>query len=140
MSQDQIFGPFLTMMALTVVVWAYMYARRIPFIRSLDRKLDDISAEEYTQMSPPAVRNPSDNLRNLFEVPVLFYALVLYLYATGRVDDAYVAAAWGFVAFRVLHSAVHCTVNIVLLRFALYVVSCLFLFYMLVRACLDFHS
>lgn len=140
MTQDQIFGPFLTMMALTVVVWAYMYARRIPFIRSLDRKLDDISAEEYTQMSPPAVRNPSDNLRNLFEVPVLFYALVLYLYATARVDDAYVAAAWGFVAFRVLHSAVHCTVNIVMLRFTLYVVSCLFLFYMLARAVVGYFS
>jgi hypothetical protein len=130
----RIFGPVLALMVLTMVVWIYMYARRIPFIRSLDRKLDDISHAEFTELAPPAVRNPSDNLRNLFEVPVLFYALVLYLYVTARVDDAYLAAAWGFVAFRVLHSAVHCTVNIVLLRFTLYVISCLFLFYMLVRA------
>ena len=36
--------------------------------------------------------NPSDNLKNLFEMPVLFYALSLYLYATSQVDGLYVAA------------------------------------------------
>ena len=138
MTRDSIFGPFLVMMILTMVVWVYMYAKRIPFIRSLNRKLDDISYAEFTELAPPSVRNPSDNLRNLFEVPVLFYALVFYLYVTGNADGPYVAAAWGFVLFRALHSLVHCTINIVLLRFTLYVVSCLCLFYMLVRAALDY--
>jgi len=36
-----------------------------------------------------------------------------------------VAAAWVFVVFRALHSAVHCSVNIVMLRFSLYLVSAL---------------
>ena len=37
-------------------------------------------------------------------------------------------------AFRVLHSAVHCTVNIVMLRFALYAAASLALWAMLLRA------
>ena len=51
---------------------------------------------------------------------MLFYALTLYLFVTKQVDTLYVDAAWVFVAFRVLHSAVHCTFNLVMLRFYLY--------------------
>jgi hypothetical protein len=86
------------------------------------------------RISPPAVSNPSDNLKNLFELPTLFYGLVLYLFVTNKVDEIYLVAAWIFAAFRILHSAVHCTVNIVLLRFWLYCISALALWFMVVRA------
>ena len=124
------------MMALTFVVWLYMYARRIPFIARSRLKANQLSTFELARLSPPAVSNPSDNLKNLFEVPTLFYALVLYLYLTRHVDSQYVVAAWIFVGFRVLHSVVHCTVNIVLLRFWLYVASATALWLMLGRAIL----
>ena len=77
----------------------------------------------FAQLSPPAVNNPSENFKNLFEIPVLFYALALYLFATSQVDGAYLTAAWIFVAFRALHSLVHCTVNIVNLRFFMYLAA-----------------
>jgi hypothetical protein len=82
------------------------------------------------------VSNPSDNFKNLFEIPVVFYALTLYLYATSQVDSFYVNAAWIFVAFRVLHSAVHCTFNLVILRFYLYLFSTLAVWTIAVRAAL----
>ena len=34
MAQQSIFGPFFATMFLTLVVWAYMYVRRIHFINS----------------------------------------------------------------------------------------------------------
>jgi hypothetical protein len=114
-----------------------MCVRRIALIR--DRRLDPqalAAPRALAALSPPAVSNPSDNLKNLFEVPVLFYALALYLFATGQVDAVHVAAAWVFAAFRVLHSAVHCTFNRVALRFQLYLASTLALWFMLVRALL----
>ena len=135
MSQDAIFGPFFTMLALTVAVWITLYAKRIPFIRSLG-DVDLTVPGELARLSPPAVSNPSDNFKNLFEMPVLFYALALYLYATNQVDGVYVALGWIFAAFRVQHSAVHCTFNHAMLRFGLYLVSCLALFSMGVRAAL----
>ena len=82
--------------------------------------------------------NPSDNLKNLFELPVLFYALVLYLFVTDQVDATYVTSAWVFVVFRVLHSAVHCTFNLVLLRFWLYFISAAALWFMSLRALVAF--
>lgn len=131
---NAIFIPFMLMMLLTTVVWVYMYSRRIPFIVSSKLRPDQLTAATLARMSPPAVSNPSDNLRNLFELPTIFYALVLYLQVTARVDGSYVAAAWVFVGFRILHSAVHCTVNIVLVRFWLYAISATALWLMVVRA------
>lgn len=136
MKQSAIFGPFLTVMLLTLIVWFYMYSRRIPFLQKSRTDLNTLTAAELARISPPAVSNPSDNLKNLFELPTLFYALVLYLSVTNKVDGTYLIAAWVFAAFRILHSAVHCTVNIVMVRFWLYCIAALALWFMVVRAAL----
>ncbi len=136
MDQTIIFRPFVATLLLTLVVWVYMYARRLSFIfaNGLDPKL--MTPPELARVSPPQVSNPSDNLKNLCELPTLFYATVLYLHATQQVDMGYVAAAWSFFVFRALHSAVHCTCNVIPLRFALYVVSAGALGWMVLRASL----
>ena len=136
MNQSAIFAPFMTVMLLTLIVWVYMYARRIPFLQKSKTNLNTLTPAELARISPAAVANPSDNLKNLFELPVLFYALVLYLQVTGKVDATYMVAAWIFAAFRILHSAVHCTVNIVMVRFWLYAISALALWFMVARAAL----
>jgi len=105
MHQAAIFGPFFATMFLTMAVWIYMYARRIPFILGSGMTPGELATPgRLAQISPPEVSNPSDNLKNLFEIPVLFYALALYLFVTSQVDGAYVVAAWVFVVFRVLHT------------------------------------
>jgi hypothetical protein len=135
MNSHAIFGPFLAMMFLTLIVWIYMYVRRIHFIGSSKLRPQDLAVPgELARLSPPGVANPADNFKNLFELPVLFYALTLYLFATGQADAGYVAAGWIFAAFRALHSVVHCTVNIVMLRFWLYAVATAALWFMMLRA------
>jgi hypothetical protein len=131
---DPIFAPFFAMILLTLVVWVYMYARRIPFIRRSGLRDDQLTPMELARISPPAVANPSDNLKNLFEIPTVFYVLVLFLHVTQSVDSVYLVAAWVFVGFRALHSLVHCTINIILLRFALYAISTLAVWFIAVRA------
>ena len=138
MHQAAIFGPFFASMFLTMIVWIYMYARRIPFILGSGLTPGELATPgRLAQISPPEVSNPSDNLKNLFEIPVLFYALALYLFVTQQVDGLYVTAAWIFVVFRVLHSAVHCSVNVVMVRFYLYLISTLAVWFMLIRAALS---
>ena len=133
MDQAAIFKPFLATMILTMVVWMYMYGRRLPFIFSNGLDAKQMTPMELARLSPPQVSNPSDNLKNLFELPTVFYAIVLYLYVTGRVDAVYVATAWGFFLFRALHSLVHCSFNFIPLRFALYVISAGALWFMVLR-------
>ena len=138
MEQARIFGLFFAMVLLTLIVWVYMYARRIPFIRANKLPPEQLTALELARISPPAVRNPSDNLKNLFEIPTIFYALLLYLYVTREVDSTYVIAAWVFVGFRIAHRLVHCTVNIVLLRFWMYFISTAAVWFIALRAALHF--
>jgi hypothetical protein len=135
MQQTAIFGPFFSLMFLTLLVWVYLYIRRIAFIQG--QKISPRALEapgELARLSPAAVSNPSDNLKNLFELPVLFYGLALYLHATSQVDAVYVVAAWAFVVFRGAHSLVHCTFNRVLVRFSCYLAASLALWFMLLRA------
>ena len=139
MAQRAIFGPFFAMMLITLLVWVYMYIRRIHFITTRNLSPKDLAVPgALAQLSPAAVSNPSDNLKNLFEIPVLFYAIALYLFVSGQVDAAYVSASWVFVAFRALHSAVHCTFNLVMLRFYLYLIATLAVWFMIARAGLTY--
>lgn len=139
MTQAAIFGPFFATIFLTFLVWLYMYIRRISFITRNKIGSKDLAVPgALAQLSPPAVSNPSDNLKNLFEIPVIFYALVLYLFVTKQVDAVYLRAAWVFVAFRVSHSAVHCTFNLVMLRFYLYLFATLAVWFIAIRAALAY--
>lgn len=55
-------------------------------------------------------------------------------------DSIYVIAAWIFVAFRVLHSTVHCTFNLVILRFYLYLSASLAVWFIAIRAALAYFA
>jgi hypothetical protein len=135
MTQNAIFSPFLAMVFLTLLVWVYMYIRRISFITRRKIHSQDLAVPgALAQISPPSVSNPSDNLKNLFEIPVLFYALILYIFITKQVDKVYVNAAWIFVIFRVSHSIVHCTFNLIMLRFYLYLFATLAVWFIAIRA------
>ncbi len=137
MSQGAIFEPVFATLLLTFVVWLYMYVRRIGFINEKKLSPKDLAVPgALAEASPPEVSNPADNFKNLFEIPVLFYFLALYLFVTNQVDTLHVGAAWVFVVFRVLHSAVHCTINIVMLRFSLYLISTLAVWVIAARAVL----
>ena len=137
MMAQQILQPMLAMMALTAVVWFVLYARRLPAMRKVGRSAQDYTTpDKGAALLPEAVSYPAHNFRNLFELPVIFYALCLYLHVTGTAASADVTAAWVFVGFRALHSLIHCTVNIVMARFFAYLAATLALWFMLVRALL----
>jgi len=134
MNQAIIFQPFLATMILTLAVWVYMYGRRLSFIFSSGLDPKQMTPLELARLSPPQVSTPSDNLKNLFELPTVFYAVVLYTYVTHQVDAAFVGAAWVFFLFRAMHSVVHCTFNFIPLRFVLYVISAGAVWFMVIRA------
>lgn len=133
MEGTDILAPMFAMFLLTLIVWLYMYSRRIPFIQQNDLRPNQLTPEEFARLSPPEISNPSDNLKNLFELPILFYAVTITIYIVNLADLPYVVAMWSFVLLRVLHSAVHCTVNVIMLRFSLYFLSSLVLWLIIGR-------
>ena len=95
-----------------------------------------LSPERARELIPEENNYPPNNLANLTELPLVFYALCLLLYATGLADVLDVAAAWAYFLFRVAHSAIQCTFNRVMLRFGVYMVSSLVLWFMVARTTL----
>lgn len=134
MNSHPLLAPFAAMMVLTVVVWVVMYALRLPYLLRSKVDLQSIAAPEQMNAFLPAwVNNPSNNLKNLFEMPVLFYALVLALVFTGNQDPLMVKLAWAYVGLRAVHSLIHCAFNIVNLRFTAYLLSSVALLVMIFR-------
>jgi hypothetical protein len=76
-------------------------------------------------MLPSPARDIADNYNHLMEQPTLFYALVFVTYLGGWQDGGAIALAWAYVALRVVHSLVQATVNIVMVRFSLFLLSTL---------------
>ncbi|HMB43815.1 MAG TPA: MAPEG family protein [Luteimonas sp.] len=119
MSDRAILFPALAMVALTIVVWFRMYTSRVA-----EMKRERIHPQAVATSAQMAARitdsRASDNFRNLFELPVLFYVALLVLALIGQVTSITLLLAWLFVALRVLHSAIHCTYNRVVHRFYAY--------------------
>ena len=138
MQDPAIFGPFIGMMLLTFVVWLVMYARRLSYLfkNKIDYRAIN-TREKAAGLVPEQISYASDNLKNLFEFPVLFYALCLYLYVSGSVDTMYLVAAWWFFGFRVVHSYIHCTSNVVPHRFGTYMLAAFALWFMVLRAAIQ---
>ena len=133
----ELLAPLLAMMALTALVWLFMYVRRLGYMLAQGIDSQDVSSpQKLAALIPEAVERPANNLRNLFELPVLFYALGLLLMHMGWAQPLDVQLAWAFVGLRALHSLVHCTFNHVNTRFAFYALSSIVLWVMLARACL----
>lgn len=129
--------PVVALMTLTLVVWLYMYVRRLAYVFANAIDAQELATpEQRDRVLPEAVNRPSNNLSNLFELPVVFYAICLLLLALGESDPLYVNLAWAYVALRAAHSAIHCTINIVTLRFTAYLLSSIVLWIMLGRLAL----
>lgn len=127
--------PFFGMMILTFLVWIYMYIRRLSWIAN--NKPDPVTLstpEKLAQTLPEHINYASYNLKNLFELPVLFYAVCLYLMCTDVVDEVHIICAYVFLSFRILHSLIHCTINFVPARFVTYLIASIALWTMIVRS------
>ena len=134
MRQPLILVPLVGMFVLTLIVWVSMFYQRITVIRTSG--IQPRTRADLDKFPPRAV-NASNNLQNLFELPVLFYACVLALLVTNRVDSLHVVCAFGFFGFRILHSAIHCTYNDIMQRFTVYAIASLFLWVMVLRLAID---
>ncbi len=65
----------------------------------------------------------SRHVVNLFEAPILFYVLVFAAYFTEQTGVIVVGLAWAYFGLRLIHSYVHLTSNVVVVRFRLFALS-----------------
>lgn len=130
----QLLQPMVGMMLLTLCVWCYMYFLRNKYVivnRINPQKIS--SPEQITSLLPERVNQPSNNLKNLFELPLIFYIICLSATLLGLTDVGFIGLAWCYLGLRVLHSVIHCSFNHVLGRFCVYFLSGIVLWIMVIK-------
>jgi hypothetical protein len=128
MSLPAVLAPVFIQVALTFVLMFWMGAVRTRSIQRGQVKVESIS------LGRPAWTEQGTKLgnafRNQFELPVLFYVLVVLAIVSRKADLAFVIMSWLFVVLRILHAAIHTGDNDVPRRFYAYLAGALVLLVM----------
>lgn len=124
------------MVLLSALVWLRLYQTRIGEMKRKRIHPQRVATSaEMAQLVEDT--RAADNFRNLFELPVLFYAAMLLIIISQTQSTALLVLAWAFVVLRYLHSYIHCTYNRVKDRFSVYLFGAIALWAM--WACLVWH-
>jgi hypothetical protein len=130
-----ILQPVIALVGWTFVMWAWLYATRIPAIAAAGKAMDPaMTAADLNAVIPPRVRWKADNYNHLHEQPTLFYAVALALAAAGAGGGLNLWIAWTYVAIRVGHSLIQALGNVILARFSVFMVGSVVLLALTVRA------
>ena len=115
------FTTHLTLACLGMVLLTFAVGARLLFVRVTEARQKRIHPQAMSTSLQMAAKlqnvQAADNFRNLFETPVLFYALVGIAIGSGHTPGWLAAGCWLYLALRVLHSVIHCSYNRVLHRF-----------------------
>ena len=112
----------LAMVVLTFVVGLRMLYSRVQEMRQ-KRLHPQKAATSKTMAANLENIQAADNYRNLFETPVLFYALVACAVAAAYAPPWLVIGAWCYFGLRVVHTIIHCTYNNVMHRLAAFAIG-----------------
>ncbi len=133
MYQHGLILPVLALAAWTFVMWAWLYATRIPAMRRARANLKEMSRTNAKPSLPPEVARVADNYNHLHEQPTVFYAVALAAQIAGANDSISIGVAWAYVAIRIVHSLIQATANVIIVRFYVFCLASLALLALLVR-------
>ncbi len=111
MTRDWIFVPVIIQVLLTLLIYVRLIKVKIRELRAGLVNRDRLSLHEDAW--PESVLQINNNIRNQFELPVLFYVLCLVLWLMNAVNALALAAATAFAISRVVHALIHLGSNYV---------------------------
>ena len=109
MMRDWIFVPVIIQVFLTLFV--YLRLMQVKKRAAAEGRVDRIRVALRDDAWPDYVIQVNNNIRNQFELPVLFYLLATLLWLLDAVNGVAVAAATVFVVSRIVHAGVHLSIN-----------------------------
>jgi hypothetical protein len=115
-----ILWPMLAHIGLVFMLYTWLTVARL---RAVRRGEVEYGAFVLGREEPHEIARITRNLANQFELPAIFYALVVLLIALGRVTTVDLVAAWVFVTGRVIHTLVQTLTDNVPLRGQVFVIN-----------------
>ena len=133
MYEHGMIAPVVALVGWSLLVLIWLYFKRIPAMRAAKIRPGEATKVQMEAL-PASVRNPADNYNHLMEQPTLFYAICFALQLMDQANDINIGLAWLYVALRIVHSLVQGTVNIIILRWLIFVAASI------VLGALTFHA
>lgn len=128
MSVESILAPLFVEVALIFCLLFYTGGARFASLRRGDVRMADVALDQNSW--PPRVVQFGNAYNNQFELPVLFFVLVILAYIFKKADLLFVVMSWIFVISRILHAFVHVTTNRMQTRFTIFVLGAVVLLIM----------
>ncbi len=111
MSIESVLLPLFVQVLLTFALLGMLAVRRQLVFRNREMHPQDLAVRGAREPAP--VAQVAGSFQNQFELPVLFYVLVILALYTRKADLLFVIMSWIFVAARIAQAAIHITSNIV---------------------------
>jgi hypothetical protein len=121
MSIQAVLLPVFVLVALTFILLGLMGRSRLRALKGRELHLRDIALGQNAW--PPKPARYGRAYENQFELPMLFYVLVVLAHLTHKADLLFVILAWVFVLARLAHAYIHVTTNHVPRRFAAFLMG-----------------
>ena len=132
MNANLIFWPILIQITITIAGFMLLGVRKARAVKSgtVDMKKTALDNNAW----PDYVLKVSNNIRNQFQVPVLFYVLCFIFYSLDAVSLVVLSMAWIFVISRVVHAYIHMSSNNVPARFSVFTIGFVVMVLMTIQA------
>ena len=121
MNPNEIFLPVLIQILITITGFMLLGVRKARAVKSGQVDMEKTALDNDAW--PDYVLMASNNIRNQFQVPVLFYVLCFLLYSIDAVSTAVLFLAWAFVISRAIHAYIHMSSNFVPARFGIFTIG-----------------
>lgn len=134
--QAQMLAPAAVLVAWSLIMLVWMAFTRLPAMGKMGGLAGAKRGgrgQDLEGVIDERVQWKAHNYAHLMEQPTLFYAAVLIIAIMGA-GEGEVLAAWIYVALRIIHSIWQATVNVVSVRFAIFLLSTFALVYLAYRA------
>jgi hypothetical protein len=125
MRPSPLLGPIVALVAWSIVMLIWMAIKRRPFVANRADIPEGTRGADLEAKYPGSAHWPAHNYLHLMEQPTIFYAIVIALILMGFDHPINVYLAWGYVGLRIVHSIVQATVNIVRIRFLVFLLATL---------------
>jgi hypothetical protein len=128
MSIESVLLPVFVQVLLTFGLLILLAVRRQRMFRRREMHPQDLAVRGAREPLP--VAQVAGSYQNQFEIPVLFYMLVILALFTRKADLVFVIMSWIFVLARIAQAVIHVTSNVVARRGLAFGVSMLVLLIM----------
>ena len=129
---ENILFPSFALMVVTMVVGFYHTYGTMNLMQPGKDWEEGIPSDPYAHATEN-LQMIKNNIKNLFEFPIIFYLLSILIYSLGRSDNTFIYLAWIYVLLRTIHSIYHIFLNNNQIRGGFWLLSQLILFGILIR-------